>query len=258
MSFGKQLRKYREENGLDQKDLAEIIGVSKQTISAYEVRGNNPTYNDFIQICNILKVDAHYFMRDELNYIVYKELPPDIQNIKDKYDKLTAHDKKIVDYILNMKYTAEPIEELSQFHEETKIYRLPVYEQKAAAGIGQLGRDNSYYMDDFKIDSIPNEATFAIRIKGNSMYNKNIDQIKDNAIVLVNPRESNFENKIAIVYLDGEIVCKRCTIVNDHVEFLSDNYEYQHENKDSRNYRECKVIGIVLGVVENNRFIEVK
>lgn len=258
MSFGKYLRKYRENNKLDQKDLAEIIGVSKQTISAYEVRGNNPTYSDFIRICNILKVDAHFFMRDELDYIIYEDLPPDIKKLKDKYDKLTSHDKKIVNYILDMKYTTEQIDELNQIHEETKVYRLPVYEQKAAAGIGQLGRDNSYYMDNFKIDSIPDETAFAMKIKGKSMYNRKTDQIKDNAIVLINPKESNFEDKIVIASLDGEIVCKRYTIVSDHVEFLSDNYEYKHENKDSRAYRECNIIGIVLGVIENNKFIEVR
>ena len=43
-----------------------------------------------------------------------------------------------------------------------------------------------------------------------------------------------------------------------HVEFKSDNQSRQDENKDSRKYRNPKVIGVVLGVIEDEKFIPVK
>lgn len=142
--------------------------------------------------------------------------------------------------------------------EPTKIYRFPVYEQKAAAGIGQLSYDSEYDMEEYIIDNIPNKAVFAMKIKGDSMYDKRTGHIKSGATVLINPKETDYENKIVIASLDNIIVCKRYTIIDNHVEFISDNTEKQDENKNSLDYNECKIIGVVLGVIEDDRFIEVK
>ena len=142
--------------------------------------------------------------------------------------------------------------------EPSKIYRIPVFYQSAAAGVGRLDVSDAYSMEEFVVDNIPNEAVFVMNIAGNSMYNEKIGQIKDNAVVVVNPRNTLYEDKIVIANLDGEIVCKRYSKVDDHIEFLSDNELCQDENKDSRNYAESKIVGVVLGVIENEKFIRVK
>ncbi len=138
------------------------------------------------------------------------------------------------------------------------IYRFPVFKQEAAAGIGILNNSDNYDMEEFRIDAIPDNAVFAMSIKGDSMYDEETGHIKDKAIVLVNPKDTDHEGKIVIANLDGECVCKRYTTVEDHVEFKSDNESRQDENKDSRNYREPKVIGVVLGVIEDENFVAVK
>ena len=142
--------------------------------------------------------------------------------------------------------------------EPSKIYRFPVFKQEAAAGVGILNNSDNYDMEEFRIDTIPNNAVFAMGIKGDSMFDEETGHIKDKAIVLVNPKDTGHEGKIVIANLDGECVCKRYTTVEDHVEFKSDNHLYQDENKDSRKYREPKVIGVVLGVIEDEKFIPVK
>lgn len=142
--------------------------------------------------------------------------------------------------------------------EPTTIYRFPVFRQEAAAGIGRLDVSNAYSMEEFIVDNIPNEAVFIMKIAGDSMYDEKTDQIKDNSVVVINPRDTLYEDKIVIANLDGEIVCKRYSKVDDHIEFLSDNELRQNENKDSRDYRNPKVIGVVLGVIENEKFIKVK
>lgn len=156
-----------------------------------------------------------------------------------------------VDYLLGL--TVEKIKS-----EPTTIYRFPVFRQEAAAGVGRLDINDAYYMEDLVVDYIPNEAVFVMKIAGDSMYDEKTGQIKDNAVVVINPRDSSFEDKIVIANLDGEIVCKRYATVDGHVEFLSDNELRQDENKDSRNYAAPKVIGVVLGVIENEKFIPVK
>lgn len=142
--------------------------------------------------------------------------------------------------------------------EPTKIYRFPMFQQEAAAGMGRLDVSDAYYMEEFVVDNIPNEAVFVMKIAGDSMYNEKVGHIKSKAIVLINPKDTDYENKIIIANLDGECVCKRYITIEDHVELISDNELYQDENKDSRNYREPKVIGVVLGVIENEKFISVK
>lgn len=157
-----------------------------------------------------------------------------------------------VDYLLGLtdveKINSEPI----------TIYRFPVFRQEAAAGVGRLDISDAYSMEEFIVDNIPNEAVFVMEIAGDSMYDEKTNQIKDNAVVVINPRDTSYEDKIVIANLDGEIVCKRYSKVDDHIEFKSDNYLRQDENKDSRNYKEPKVVGIVLGVIENEKFVPVK
>lgn len=47
-------------------------------------------------------------------------------------------------------------------------------------------------------------------------------------------------------------------LAKQSAEFKSDNQLRQDENKDSRKYREPQIIGVVLGVIENEKFIKVK
>lgn len=157
-----------------------------------------------------------------------------------------------VDYLMGLTDIAKMEIEPSQ------IYRFPVFKQEAAAGVGILNNADNYDMEEFRIDTIPNNAVFAMGIKGDSMFDEEAGYIKDKATVLVNPKDTDYENKIVIASLDGECVCKRYTTVGNHVEFKSDNQMRQDENKDSRNYREPKVVGVVLGVIEDEKFIKVK
>ena len=46
---------------MDQKELAELLGVKEQTISAYITKKNNPTYAIFVQVCTQLKIDANFY-----------------------------------------------------------------------------------------------------------------------------------------------------------------------------------------------------
>lgn len=247
MNFGDILQQLRKVKDLKQDYVAKQVGVKKNTISNYENNVSKPHYEQLVKLCNLFKVDPNYLMQDDITTIKTPKLNPEDQYIIDHYKSLTPHDKEIVDHIFNMKP-----------EEPTIIYRFPVFRQEAAAGVGRLDVSDAYSMEEFAVDNIPNEAVFVMRIAGDSMYNKKTDQIKDNAVVVINPRITSYEDKIIIANLDGKIVCKRYSKVDDHVEFLSDNELRQDENKDSRDYIEPKVVGVVLGVIENEKFVPVK
>lgn len=142
-----------------------------------------------------------------------------------------------------------------------KIYRFPEYNQGAAAGVGQLGKDSSYHMEEYIIDSIPDDAAFTMKIIGESMYDEKTDYlIHTNSIVLINPQFSEYEldNKIVIANFKGKIICKRYIDKGDYILFQSDNSVFKEENRKSSDDPDCKVLGIVLGVIEDNKFISVK
>lgn len=258
MSFGEKLKQIREKNRLQQNDVAKQLGLKAgNAISNYEKNTSKPCLDNFIKLCKLFNKDANYFLEEELSEIVFEELPHDIQLLKDKYDNLSPREREIVDYILNIKDNQhQQVEEI----EPTKIYRFPVYEQKAAAGVGQLGRDSNYYMDEFTIDNIPNNAVFAMKIFGESMNNEKTNNlIHTDSVVLINPRyiESELDDKIVIANFQGEIICKRYVNEGNYILFQSDNPNFEKENRKSSDDPNCKVIGIVLGVVEDNKFIDV-
>lgn len=143
----------------------------------------------------------------------------------------------------------------------TIIYRIPKYEQKAAAGVGQLGRDSNYSMEEYIVDNIPNEAVYAMEIAGESMNHEDTNNLLlTGSIVLINPRfiESELDNKIVIANFKGQVICKRYIDKDDYILFQSDNDEFESENRKSSDDPNCKVLGIVLGVIENEKFISIK
>lgn len=253
MSFGTQLKALRESKGYTQKYIAERLDCKPTTISEYEKGTNKPNYDTFIKICKLFNRDANYFMQDELDNIVSPQPNPDDDALISKYRSLTTHDKEIVNYILN----AEQVEEAPA----KTIYRFPVYNQDAAAGVGQLGRDDGYDMEEFVVDNIPDNAVFAMRISGESMNHKDTNHlIHTGSIVLINPKfdESELEDRIVIANFKGEVICKRYVDQGSHILFQSDNDAFEKENRKSSDDPEYKVVGIVLGVIENGRFIKVK
>ena len=241
MDFGSRLKEYRKKNNLTQKELAQIINVSVKTISDYENRENRPTYNDFIEICNKLKVDAHYFMKDELKYIA-DSLSKEDQRILDAYNNLSMSNRRIVDFIFGFVDTSD-----NQINSKS-IYRFPVYDQEAAAGAGILGRDGEYQMEDIVSDDIPSEAVYGVRINGESMS----PGIQNGALVLVNPKfnEFNLDNEIVIANFKGDILCKRYKPREDCIWFSSDNEECIEDDRRAYSNDEYQIIGVVVKIIQ--------
>ena len=54
--IGGRIRKYREEQGINQKQLAQMIGVSNSRVSNWEQGLNRPDADILAAICRVLKV----------------------------------------------------------------------------------------------------------------------------------------------------------------------------------------------------------
>lgn len=160
------------------------------------------------------------------------------------------------DYILGRTNNPKIVDDI------TPIYRFPTYyEQEAAAGVGFLNPDTNFNMDEYVIDNIPDNASYAIKISGESMYSKITDyKLKTGSIVLVNPKflNSELEDKIVIVNFQGKTICKRCINKGSYLLFQSDNEEFEKDNRKSSDDPNCRILGIVLGVIEDDKFISIR
>lgn len=65
MSFGTRLKARREQLGITQPQLAEMLGVSKGAIGNYETDANSPKATILFKVFDVLKCDANYLFQDE-------------------------------------------------------------------------------------------------------------------------------------------------------------------------------------------------
>lgn len=70
--IGNRIRKYRENRGLNQKELAQLIGVSNSRVSNWEQGINRPDADILVDICKALNVSPSELLdvrlsSDELN-----------------------------------------------------------------------------------------------------------------------------------------------------------------------------------------------
>lgn len=55
-SISRQLKKRREELGLSQEKLADLLNCEVTTVQAYEQRRKRPSLTTFLLICRVLKI----------------------------------------------------------------------------------------------------------------------------------------------------------------------------------------------------------
>ncbi len=60
--FAKRLRELRQEKNLSQVDLGAMLGYGYTAISGYETGRNEPSFADFIRLCEVLDVSSDYIL----------------------------------------------------------------------------------------------------------------------------------------------------------------------------------------------------
>ncbi len=61
-NFGDRLKELRLQNSMTQKDLADIIGVTKSVISFYELRERTPSPEVLVKLAAIFHVSSDYLL----------------------------------------------------------------------------------------------------------------------------------------------------------------------------------------------------
>lgn len=75
MFLGERLKQARIRKGLSQQQLADMIGVSKVSISEYENGNRIPLLENFIQLIDILELSADYLLGRDMYVVAEEEVP---------------------------------------------------------------------------------------------------------------------------------------------------------------------------------------
>lgn len=66
MSIGSRIKERREELGITQTQLAEMLGLTKGAIGNYETDANSPKASTLYRVFEVLRCDANYLFQDEI------------------------------------------------------------------------------------------------------------------------------------------------------------------------------------------------
>lgn len=65
MSLGEKIQSLRKQNGLSQEKLADLLNVSRQAVSKWELNDSQPDIGNIVQLSRFLNVSTDYLLKDE-------------------------------------------------------------------------------------------------------------------------------------------------------------------------------------------------
>ena len=141
-----KLKQKREELGLEQQELAELIGVSKQAYFKWEKGLSKPTKVNIAKLEKVLKIPEGYLSEDEISSL-YKQLTEPNQ-------------EKAITYVRDL-LSSQKIVSISEKRSEYHVY------EKLSAGIGASVYGNLDYDVVYYNEELPHD--FASWVDRNSM-----------------------------------------------------------------------------------------
>ena len=91
LEFGEVIQKYRKKAQLNQPDLAEMLGVSRNTVTNWETGKNKPDIDLTIKLCQLLGIPANELLGTPSETVH----PGAEQRILENYRKLSTVNQKI-------------------------------------------------------------------------------------------------------------------------------------------------------------------
>ncbi len=213
-----KLKQKREELGLEQQELAELIGVSKQAYFKWEKGLSKPTKANITKLEKVLKVPAGYLSEDEISSL-YKQLTEPNQEKAITYVRDLVSSQKVISIA----------ERRSEYH---------VYE-KLSAGIGasvygDLDYDVVYYDEELPHD-------FASWVDGNSME----PTYQNGEIALIRETGFDYDGAVYAVVWDSQTYIKKVYREKEGLRLVSINKDYP--DKFAPFDENPRVVGKIVG-----------
>lgn len=139
MSFGQNLQFLRRMgNGMTQEELAEKLGVSRQTVSKWELDAGYPEMEKVLELCNLFSCTMDQLIREDMNVC------------DEAYSNIRTEQVEAFRYVKYAVISAEPEEDaIRHVNEWAKNWKIkapkvigwdfPVVSQEQANGFGMHG-----------------------------------------------------------------------------------------------------------------------
>ena len=72
MTIGERLLNLRKEKNISQEELADILGVSRQTISKWELDQTTPDFDKLVPLCEYFGITSDELLTGKKNYVEEK------------------------------------------------------------------------------------------------------------------------------------------------------------------------------------------
>ncbi len=101
----KNLKKLRTEKGISQQQLADIIGVSQQSVNKYENHNSEPEIAVLINMANYFQTSVDYLIgNSEFDHVIEELRPYDLNReeirLIDRYRELSSREKESIKLII--------------------------------------------------------------------------------------------------------------------------------------------------------------
>lgn len=186
-----------------------------------------------------------------------KKAPFDIseeaKKIARDYDKLSDHGKGAVKAILSYEekavsaYTQQEqdgtVLTFSKAKKSRVMIEINVYDQPAAAGLGNYLDEPPFHVEQYPADVIPPKADFGIVISGDSMEPK----VHDGGTVFVQAAPTIDPGKIGIFVLNGKAYCKKLDVDRENRQIRLVSLNDKYEDIVVGEFDQLYTVGRVLG-----------
>ena len=241
--IGLKIKEFRDQKGLTQKELADLIEMGNTTIANYEKGFRTPKKNTLFKIANALNVtidDLFPILKQSDNSIIesIEEILSQLDPEPYQRNVLTCAERQLVE----QKQVKKKLAEVHDIVVEHIAYNY--YDQPVSAGTGQ-------YLNEVQIETIQLpvkvDADFVCPIYGDSME----PDYKSGDYVFVKLTVELPSGTVGVFDYEGEAYIKQLIIEKDKAYLRSFNKKYKDIpiNSDS----DFRIIGKVVDVYREEK-----
>ena len=254
--IGQIIRLSRLGVGLTQLQVAERLGRPQQTIANWESGKSQPDANTLFELFRVLdrSVDEAFGFESE-------KTPPisgEAMKVAKDFECLDQPGKNVVKVVIAEEgkrvqaekergLTTEEPPAVVSFPKAKRngsgIVEIRVYDQPAAAGLGNYLDEPDYHLEQYPAEVIPTKADFGIIISGDSMEPK----IHDGGTVFVQSAPSIDPGKIGIFILNDQAYCKKLAVDRENRQVRLASLNPKYEDIIVGEADEIRTVGRVLG-----------
>jgi len=241
--IGLKIKEFRDQRGLTQKELADLIEMGNTTIANYEKGFRTPKKNTLFKIANALNVtidDLFPILKQSDNSIIesVEEILSQLDPEPYQRNVLTCAERQLEEQKQAKKKLAE-VHEVS-----VQYFAYNYYDQPVSAGTGQ-------YLNEVQIETIQLpvkvDADFVCPIYGDSME----PEYKSGDYVFVKLTVELPSGTVGVFDYEGEAYIKQLIIEKDKAYLRSFNKKYKDIPINSGS--DFRIIGKVVDVYREER-----